>query len=153
MVKTNGSVHFQHPKIEVPWKMMVGRLFSFWNGPFVGDMLIFGGGGIRFINVWSSKVYISPWPPFRPKFHHPGLKNFHFLAAFCSASVTGQWRAMDPQKGIMKLDHLPPQKKGINMKHMHNTNKRTITYDPTCSNHGNALSRLLSFNEGRLWPS
>ena len=27
---------------------MLGRLFSFWNGPFPGDMLIFGGGVYNF---------------------------------------------------------------------------------------------------------
>ena len=26
----------------VPWKSMVGRCIPYWNGPFLGDMLVFG---------------------------------------------------------------------------------------------------------------
>ena len=30
-------------RTNVPWKSMVGRCISYWNGPFLGDMLVFWG--------------------------------------------------------------------------------------------------------------
>ena len=30
--------------IHIPWKMLAGRQFSFWNGPFSGDIRSFSGG-------------------------------------------------------------------------------------------------------------
>ena len=37
--KTIYSLENQH----LPWKAMVGRCISYWNSPFLGDMLVFGG--------------------------------------------------------------------------------------------------------------
>ena len=39
--------------------MMLGRLFSFWNGPFPGDMFIFGGGVYNF--HIANKIYLAFW--------------------------------------------------------------------------------------------
>ena len=38
----------------VPWKIVIGRLLSFWNGPFLGDMLVFRDVSIPY-NVTSPK--------------------------------------------------------------------------------------------------
>ena len=39
----------------VPWKIVVGRLLSFWNGPFLADMLVF-----RDVS-WKSSEIIIVW--------------------------------------------------------------------------------------------
>ena len=45
----------------VPWKSLVGRCIPYWNSPFLGDMLVFGGVDGSDKNHWShcpSKVRV-----------------------------------------------------------------------------------------------
>ena len=46
----------------VPWIIVVGRLLSFWNWPFLGDVLIFGGV-FPGINYLFSQIHLRfcPW--------------------------------------------------------------------------------------------
>ena len=42
------SERIHSPKLtNVPWKLMVGRCISYWNSPFLGDMLVFQGVFLR----------------------------------------------------------------------------------------------------------
>ena len=38
-------------KLTYPWNSMVGRCISYWNSPFLGDMLVFGGVFMN-MQVW-----------------------------------------------------------------------------------------------------
>ncbi len=52
-----------------PWKMVVGRLFSFWNGPLSGDMLIFKNfQGGRFHRSFFCSGTCFVWFGFRISF-------------------------------------------------------------------------------------
>ncbi len=66
-----------------PWKMLVGRLFSFWNGPFSGDMLIFGGY-ISLTWIWL-RICRGPSPiplPQHPDGHFKTPQPCRFAAIF-----------------------------------------------------------------------
>ena len=65
----SGKLDIPTWKLTYPWKMMVGRCISYWNSPFLGDMLVFWGviimskgscwwtaSCIQFQWVWFAKV-------------------------------------------------------------------------------------------------
>lgn len=53
--KKRDSLEEQH----VSWKIVVGRLLSFWNGPFLGDMLVFRDVVGSYLPPHMNRIYVE----------------------------------------------------------------------------------------------